>query len=187
VFDGEHVPLATFPGMRERTIVISSAGKTFSFTGWKVGWVCSTEPLVDAVRTAKQFLTYVNAGPFQLAAAVGLELPDDRIRALAHDLRERRDLLSDGLAQLGFEVMRPSGTYFVTTDVRPLGVTDALSFCRGLPRQCGVVAVPSSVFYDDPSRGQSLVRWAFCKRPEVLEEALVRLKVLARPSNALPQ
>ena len=178
VYDGEHVPLATLPGMRERTLTISSGGKTFSFTGWKVGWACGPAALVAAVRTAKQFLTYVNAAPFQHAIAVGLDLPDEHFTAFAAGLRERRDLLSDGLAAAGFTVMPSAGTYFVTTDIRALGESDGLAFCRSLPERCGVVAVPNVVFYDDRDAGLPLVRFTFCKRLEVLGEAVGRLKAL---------
>jgi N-succinyldiaminopimelate aminotransferase len=179
VFDGEHVPLATFPGMRDRTVTISSAGKTFSFTGWKIGWVGAPPALINAVRTAKQFLTYVNGAPFQYAIATGLRLPDERFAALASDLGARRDQLCAGLAAAGFAVFPPAGTYFVTTDVRSLGEEDGLAFCRGLPERCGVVAVPNVVFYDDTAAGRSLVRFTFCKRPEVLDEAIRRLGTLA--------
>jgi N-succinyldiaminopimelate aminotransferase len=180
VFAGSHRPIATFPGMRERTITVSSAGKTFSFTGWKIGWACAPAALIFAVRTAKQFLTYVNGAPFQHAVVTGLGLPDRYFTALAADLRAKRDCLCDGLAAVGFEVFRPAGTYFVTADIRPLDVgDDGLAFCRGLPHRCGVVAVPNAVFYDDPDAGRHLVRFAFCKRLEVLEEAVNRLKVLA--------
>ena len=178
VFDGEHVPLATLPGMRDRTVTISSGGKTFSFTGWKVGWVCAPAPLVTAVRTAKQFLTYVNAAPFQHAIAVGLDLPDEHFTEFASDLRARRDVLSAGLAAAGFEVFPSAGTYFVTTDIRPLGESDGLAFCRALPERCGVVAVPNVVFYENRAAGLPLVRFTFCKRLDVLEEAVLRLKAL---------
>jgi N-succinyldiaminopimelate aminotransferase len=180
VFDGEHVPLSTLPGMRERTLTISSGGKTFSFTGWKVGWACGPADLVAAVRTAKQFLTYVNAAPFQHAIAVGLGLPDAFFDGLAADLREKRDRLCRGLADAGFAVYPPSGTYFVTTDITPLGERDGLAFCRALPERCGVVAVPNVVFYDDRVVGLPLVRFTFCKRLEVIDEAVTRLKALAR-------
>src|SRR3954451_23534282 len=180
VFDGaEHVPLATLPGMRERTVTIGSAGKTFSFTGWKVGWITSTAPLVTAVRSAKQHLTYVSAGPFQYAVAEALALPEayfDDFRA-AH--RRKRDLLGDGLRSAGFEVYQPLGTYFITTYIAPFGEKDAYAFCRALPERCGVVAVPNSVFYDDPEAGRSQVRFAFCKRDDVLHEATSRLRHLA--------
>ena len=176
VFDGEHVPLASLPGMRERTVTISSAGKTFSFTGWKIGWVCAPAALVDAVRTVKQFLTYVSGGPFQHAIAVGLALGDDFYRGIADDLREKRDRLCAGLVDAGFGVEQPAGTYFVTADIRPLGFDDGLAFCRSLPDRCGVVAVPSQVFYGAPDRGRHLVRFAFCKRLDVIDEAVARLK-----------
>jgi N-succinyldiaminopimelate aminotransferase len=178
VFDGEHVPLATLPGMRDRTVTISSGGKTFSCTGWKVGWACAPEPLLDAVRTVKQFLTYVNAGPFQYAIATGLSLPDETLRALADDLREKRDRLARGLAEAGLRTHPSHGTYFVTTDIRSLGEQDGLAFCRALPERCGVVAIPNVVFYDDVAAGLPLVRFAFCKRLEVIDEAVARLKGL---------
>jgi N-succinyldiaminopimelate aminotransferase len=180
VFDGTHVPLATLPGMRDRTVTISSGGKTFSCTGWKVGWVCATPALVTAVRTAKQFLTYVNAGPLQYGIAVGLGLPEATFHALAADLREKRDRLSRGLADAGLTVFPSHGTYFVTTDIRALGEHDGLAFCRSLPERCGVVAVPNVVFYDDRRAGNPLVRFAFCKRLDVIDEAVARLKALHR-------
>ncbi|MDP5313026.1 pyridoxal phosphate-dependent aminotransferase [Streptomyces poriferorum] len=179
VFEGEHLPLAGFPGMRERTVTISSAGKTFSFTGWKVGWITASPELVTAVRSAKQYLTYVASGPFQYAVAEALSLPDSYFDALRADLRTKRDLLSGGLAEAGFEVYRPAGTYFVTTDIRPLDSSgDGFAFCRSLPERCGVVAVPNAVFYDHREQGAPFVRFAFCKRTEVLEEAVSRLKGL---------
>ncbi|MFI0897196.1 pyridoxal phosphate-dependent aminotransferase [Streptomyces sp. NPDC020983] len=177
-FDGaRHTPLITLPGMRDRTVSISSAGKTFSFTGWKVGWVTGSPALVAAVRTAKQFLTYVASGPFQYAVAEALALPDTYYTAFRDDLQTKRDLLADGLTAAGFEVYRPQGTYFITTDIAPLGETDALVFCRALPERCGVVAVPNSVFYDDPVAGRTQVRFAFCKREDVLRAALERLMI----------
>ncbi len=175
VFDGQHVPIATLPGMRERTVSISSAAKTFSFTGWKVGWATGTQELVTAVRTAKQFLTFVASGPFQYAVAGGLAMPDSFYSGLADDLRGKRDLLVTGLAEAGFEVFNPHATYFVTTSVAALGEPDGMAFCRALPHQCGVVAVPNVVFYDDTEAGRSQVRFAFCKRKEVLAEAAARL------------
>jgi N-succinyldiaminopimelate aminotransferase len=178
VFDGEHVPLATLRGMRERTVTISSGGKTFSCTGWKVGWACASPDLVAAVRTAKQFLTYVNAGPFQHGIARGLGLPDAVFSALASDLQEKRDRLSRGLADAGLTVFPSHGTYFVTTDIRALDEPDGLAFCRALPARCGVVAVPNVVFYDDREAGLPLVRFAFCKRLDVIDEAVARLKAL---------
>jgi N-succinyldiaminopimelate aminotransferase len=166
--------------MRGRVISIGSAGKTFSFTGWKVGWATGTPELVAAVRTTKQFLTFVSGGPFQYAIAQALDLPDRYFTTMADDLRQRRDLLAGGLKDLGFEVYQPDGTYFITTDIAPLGEKDAMDFCLALPNRAGVVAIPSGVFYDDhPEAGRTMVRFAFCKRPEVLEEALRRLAVLA--------
>ncbi|WP_375537863.1 pyridoxal phosphate-dependent aminotransferase [Streptomyces sp. Amel2xB2] len=176
VYEGEHLPLASFPGMRERTVTISSSGKTFSFTGWKVGWVTATPALVGAVRSAKQFMTYVSAGPFQYAVAEALALPDSYYTGLREDLRAQRDLLSRGLAEAGFGVFRAPGTYFVTTDIRPLGETSGIDFCLALPERCGVVAVPTQVFYDHQEAGAPFVRFAFCKRPQVLADAAVRLK-----------
>jgi N-succinyldiaminopimelate aminotransferase len=180
VYEGEHVPLATLPGMRDRTVTISSGGKTFAFTGWKIGWVCASPALTAAVKTAKQFLTYVNGGPFQYAIATGLRLGDDYYASFLASMRDKRDRLCAGLEQAGFEVFRPQGTYFVTTDIRALGESDGLAFCRALPERCGVVAIPNVVFYDDKVAGASLVRWACCKRPEVIDEACARLKVLSR-------
>ena len=175
VFEGEHVPIGSLPGMRERTVTISSAAKTFSFTGWKIGWVTGTPELVSAVRTVKQFLTYVTGGPFQYAVADALALPDAFYASISADLRGKRDLLCTGLAEVGFEVYRPAGTYFITTDVRGLGEKDGMEFCRALPRRAGVVAIPSSVFYDDQDAGRTQVRFAFCKKKDVLREALGRL------------
>ncbi|MFJ4567353.1 pyridoxal phosphate-dependent aminotransferase [Streptomyces caelestis] len=177
VFDeAEHVPLATFPGMRERTVTIGSAGKTFSFTGWKVGWVTAAPELVTAVRSAKQYLTYVASGPFQYAVAEALALPESYFTAFRDDMLVKRNLLTAGLEEAGFRVFRPSGTYFVTTDIRPLGETDGFAFCRGLPERAGVVAIPNAVFYDHREEGAPFVRFAFCKRTGVLEEAVKRLR-----------
>lgn len=182
VFDGEHIPLSTLPGMRERTVTISSAGKTFSFTGWKIGWVCATPELVAAVRTAKQFLTYVSGGPFQPAVARALRLPDAYYTGFLADMRAKRDVLVAGLEAAGLTVYRPQGTYFITTDITPLGFADGLDFCRRLPELCGVVAVPEKVFFDDDPESQAigrpLVRFAFCKRVDVLREAAERLASL---------
>ncbi len=175
VFDGKHVPIATLPGMRERTLTISSAAKTFSFTGWKIGWATGTPEMVAAVRTVKQFLTYVSGGPFQYAVAAALALPDAYYSSIASDLVVKRDLMCDGLARAGFEVFRPAGTYFITTSVRGLTGSDGLEFCRRLPHQTGVVAIPMQVFYDDAEAGRFGVRFAFCKRAEVLAQAVDRL------------
>lgn len=173
-----HIPLASFPGMRERTVTIGSAGKTFSYTGWKVGWITSTPELVTAVRSAKQFLTYVSSGPFQYAIAEALALPDAYFADFAMSMRAKRDLLSEGLTAAGFDVYRPAGTYFVTTDIRRLGESDGFAFCRALPERVGVVAVPNAVFYDHREAGAPFVRFAFCKKDEVLAEAVARLKSL---------
>ncbi|MFC0526417.1 pyridoxal phosphate-dependent aminotransferase [Phytohabitans kaempferiae] len=171
-----HVPLATLPGMRERTVRISSAGKTFSCTGWKVGWASGPAELVTAVTRVKQFLTYVNGAPFQPAVAVALGLPDSYYEGFRAGLEARRDQLVAGLGDAGFRVLPSEGTYFVTTDITPLGGTDGMEFCRTLPERCGVAAVPTEVFYDDPEAGKRLVRFAFCKRPEVIDEAVRRLR-----------
>ena len=177
---GDHVhrPLATFPGMAERTLSISSAGKTFSFTGWKVGWATGPAPLVDATRTTKQFLTFVSGGPFQHAVAVGLDLPDSYFTGLAAGLEAKRDLLADGLEKAGFDVHRPDGTYFITADARSIGWDDGEALCRAMPERCGVVAVPAAAFYVHRERGRHLVRFAFCKRDEVLVDAVERLAKL---------
>ncbi len=178
VFDGTHQPLSDFPGMRDRTIQISSAGKTFSCTGWKVGWACGPAPLVSAVLRVKQFLTFVNAGPLQPAVAHALRLPRGYFDTFRDELRAKRDLLVAGLTEAGFWTKRSEGTYFVTADITPLGGTDGVAFCRELPGRCGVVAVPTQVFYDDVEAGRRLVRFAFCKRTEVLVEAVSRLAKL---------
>lgn len=180
-FDGRaHIPLATLPGMAERTVTISSGGKTFSVTGWKVGWLHARRDLVDAITTVKQFLTYVNAGPFQPAVAAGLDLPAEFFLGVAGTLQAGRDLLVEGLRAAGFGVRVPEGTYFIVADAAPLGYHDGLALCRDLPRLAGVVAVPMRVFYDDQDAGRSLVRFACCKRPEVLREAADRLGALRR-------
>jgi N-succinyldiaminopimelate aminotransferase len=180
-FGVPHVPLATVDGMRGRLVSIGSAGKTLSFTGWKVGWATAAPELIGAVRTTKQFLTYVSGGPFQYAVARGLDLPDSYYTGMATDLRAKRDLMANGLREIGFGVYQPDGTYFITADIAPLGERDAMEFCRRLPDRVGVVAIPSAVFYDDhPEDGRTLVRFAFCKRPELLKEALTRLATLTR-------
>jgi N-succinyldiaminopimelate aminotransferase len=170
VFEGQHVPICTLPGMAERTITISSAGKTFSVTGWKIGWLSGPAALVSAARTVKQFLTYVNGSPFQPAVARALAAPGMYFTAAAQRLQDQRDLLCDGLMALGYDVIRPQATYFATVDVGG----DGIDFCRELPVRHGVVAIPSRVFYDSDA-GTHYVRFAFCKRPDVLEAALVRL------------
>jgi N-succinyldiaminopimelate aminotransferase len=175
VFEGEHVPLATLPGMADRTLTISSAGKSFSFTGWKVGWCTGPPRLVEAVSAAKQFLTFAGATPLQHAVAAGLARAEEHVAPLRDALRTSRDLLCDGLRSAGFGVSVPAGTYFVNADLAPLGITDARDWCRALPERAGVVAIPTSAFYDDPAAGRGLVRFAFCKRPEVIEAAVERL------------
>jgi len=179
-FDGtEHIPMASLPGMRDRVLSISSGGKTFNTTGWKIGWLCGPAPLVAAARTAKQFLTFVNGAPFQPAIAVGLGLPDAYFRDFSADLQAKRDRLLPGLHKAGFTVYATSGTYFVTVDIRPLRADgDGLAFCRELPKRCGVVAIPNEVFYANKHEGRHLVRFAFCKRFEVLDEAVKRLQTL---------
>ena len=170
-----HVPIATLPGMAERTLRISSAGKTFSCTGWKIGWATGPAALVSAVLRVKQFLTFVNGAPFQPAVAVALGLPDGYFAGFRAGLQERRDQLVAGLTDAGFGVLPSEGTYFVTADIRPLGGSDGIAFCRELPGRAGVVAVPTQVFYDHQEAGRHLVRFAFCKRPEVVAEAVTRL------------
>lgn len=176
VYDGEHIPMASLPGMRDRTVTISSAGKTFSFTGWKIGWTCASQALSRAVRSAHQFLTFCNGTPFQHAIAHALRLGDDFYSSLTTDYRARRDRLIAGLEGTGFGVLSPGGTYFVCTDIRPLGFEDDAGFCRALPKEVGVAAIPNSAFYQDPRRGKHLVRFAFCKSDPVLDEAITRLR-----------
>jgi len=171
VFDGQHVPLATLPGMRERTLTISSLGKTFAVTGWKTGWAVGPRELVAATRTAKQYLTFAGGTPFQHAGAVALGLGDEVYGALARELRTKRDRLCGGLEAAGLEVLRPAGTYFANVDCG----RDGTAFCHELVERAGVVAIPTSVFYDDAEAGRSLVRFAFCKRAEVIDEAARRL------------
>jgi N-succinyldiaminopimelate aminotransferase len=171
-----HLPLATFPGMAERTVTCSSAGKTFSVTGWKVGWASGPADMIASMLTAKQFLTYTSGAPLQPAVAYALRLPSAAFDDLRRELEGKRDLLCAGLKEVGFEVHVPEGTYFTTTDVRPLGYTDGVEFCRDLPTRAGVVAIPHQVFYDDLEAGRPLVRWAFCKQDAVLLEALGRLR-----------
>ncbi len=177
LFDGRaHVPICTLPGMWERTVSISSAGKTFSFTGWKVGWVTGPAELVATVMAAKQWLTFSNAAPLQPAVAHALSHEAAFYEALAKDLEAKRDLLVDGLRTLDLEVFTPEATYFVMTDVRAYGHADAMAFCLALPERAGVVAIPAQVFYDDQDEGRHLVRWAFCKETAVVEDGVRRLR-----------
>ena len=176
VYDGEHVPLATLDGMAERTLTISSIGKTFSVTGWKTGWATGPAALVGAVRAAKQFLTFAGGTPLQHAAAAALGLGDDFYAALTASFTAKRDRLCAGLAAAGLEPLRSAGTYFVNAVVEG----DGVEFCRELPERAGVVAIPTSVFYDHAEVGRSLVRFAFCKRDAVIDEAAARLASLPR-------
>ncbi|MGB3438048.1 MAG: pyridoxal phosphate-dependent aminotransferase [Actinophytocola sp.] len=179
-YDGvPHLPLCTFPGMAERTVTISSAGKMFNCTGWKIGWVCAQEELVSAVRAAKQFLTFVGGAPFQPAVAYALTNESAWVTALRDGLAVKRDRLSAGLAAAGFGVRPSAGTYFVCADVRPLGFEDGEELCRKLPERIGVAAVPVQVFTDTPDAWKHIVRFAFCKKDEVLDEAIERLHKLA--------
>jgi N-succinyldiaminopimelate aminotransferase len=181
-FGATHIPIATLEGARERTVTISSAGKTFNTTGWKIGWLVAPHEIVAAILAVKQFLTFVNGAPFQPAIAVGLGLPDSFFTGIAAVLERKRDLLSAGLAAAGFEVTRPQGGYFVVADAAPLGFANAEEFCRRLPELAGVVGVPISAFVRDGSDSEyrSLVRFAYCKRESVLTEAVSRLAALAR-------
>ncbi len=176
-FGVEHIPVATLAGAAARTVTISSAGKTFNTTGWKVGWLTAPSDLLQAVLAVKQYLTYVNAAPFQPAIAVGLSLPDEYFARIATDLAHKRDVLSAGLRQAGFGVSESHGSYFVVADAAPLGFTDAAALCRQLPDLAGVVAVPISAFVSDENKGDyaSLLRFAFCKRVDVLERASEQL------------
>ena len=178
VFDGEHVPIAGLPGMRERTITISSTGKTFSMTGWKIGYACAPPALSTALRTAHQFITFCNSAPLQPAMAEALGAEDDFFARLLKAYRARRDRLCQGLQDAGFGVRAPAGTYFVLADIRPLGYDDDVEFCRMLPEKVGVAAIPPTAFYVDKAAGRHLVRFAFCKTLDVLDEAIRRLREL---------
>ncbi len=180
LFEGEHVPLATLPGMRERTIKISSGGKTFSTTGWKIGWALGPAHLIESVRAVKQFITFASGTAFQYGIAAGLRLPDEYFDRSRDALFSKCQRLCDGLSQLGWEVLRPQATYFATADVSSFGEKDADAFCRRLVADAGVAAVPVSAFCDS-DQGDRLVRFAFCKRPEVIDEALRRLARLPAP------
>ncbi|MBQ6640413.1 MAG: aminotransferase class I/II-fold pyridoxal phosphate-dependent enzyme, partial [Saccharopolyspora sp.] len=174
-----HAPLATWPGMAERTLSISSVGKSFSATGWKIGWACGPAELIAAVRAAKQFLTFVGGAPFQPAVAHALRHELDWVRDLRDGLQRKRDRLANGLAEAGLDVLASEGTYFICADVRPLGFTDGAELARALPEKVGVAAIPVQVFCDNPEDTRHLVRFAFCKRDEVLDEGIRRLHKLA--------
>ena len=182
VFDAPHVPVATLPGARERTISISSAGKTFNTTGWKIGWIVAPAEILQAILAVKQFLTFVNGAPFQPAIAVGLALPDAFFVGIAAEMRRKKDILSTGLVNAGFTVAEPQGGYFIVADAAPLGYSDAAEFCRAMPALAGVVGVPISAFvrHDNRAEYASLVRFAYCKRESVLVDAASRLGALAR-------
>ena len=171
----EHVPMATLPGMAERTLTLSSAGKSYSFTGWKVGWATGPPELVGALLSAKQWLTFTSGSPLQPAVAAALDEHPDFPAVLAAELEGKRDLLCAGLEEVGLPGRPPAGTYFATSDITHLGWPDAMAFCLALPERAGVVAIPTQPFYDDPDAGRQLIRWAFCKQTSVIEEALRRL------------
>lgn len=181
-FGVPHVPIASLPGARERTVSISSGGKTFSTTGWKIGWITAPVELVQAIVAVKQFLTFVNGAPFQPATAVGLALPDSYFAGVAATLEAKCALLSSGLSSAGFTVSKPQGGYFVIADAGPLGFPDADEACRQLPKLAGVVGVPVTAFVRPDHRADyaSLIRFAFCKKTEVLERASAQLADLRR-------
>ncbi len=183
VYEGEHVPMATLPGMRERTITISSFGKTFSLTGWKIGWAAAPPGLTAAVRAAHQFITFATATPLQHGAAAALSAGPDYYRALAADYRAKRDYLVEELARIGFSVRTPAGTYFVCADFTAFGFEKDVDFCRFLLEEIGVAAIPPSFFYDDRERARRYARFAFCKKRQTLEAAVERLAKL-RVSSA---
>lgn len=178
VFDAEHVPLATLPGMRERTVTLSSTGKTFSLTGWKIGWACAPAEISAALRGAHQFVTFTNGTPFQHAMALALGAGDEFYEGLRREYRRRRDRLCDGLREIGFGVLEPAGTYFAQADIRPLGFEDDEAFCRELPARVGVAAIPTTAFYENKGLARHLVRFAFCKADATLDEGLRRLRRL---------
>jgi N-succinyldiaminopimelate aminotransferase len=181
-FGVEHIPVSSMPGAFERTITISSGGKTFSATGWKIGWIVAPATLLAPIIAIKQFLTYVNGAPFQPAIAVGLGLPDEYFSTVAATLAAKRDILGAGLRAAGFEVSQPQAGYFLVADAAPLGVTDAADFCRALPGLAGVVGVPLSAFVHPDRRDgfSTLVRFAFCKKVDLLERAAAQLAELRR-------
>jgi N-succinyldiaminopimelate aminotransferase len=176
VFDGTHIPIATLPGMAERTITVSGLGKTYSVTGWKVGWASGPAELIARLRAVKQFLTFAGGTPLQHAAAAALALPDEVVGALASSLRAKRDRLAAGLQEAGFEVLPTAATYFLNADGTPLGELDATALCERLPHEAGVVAIPTSAFAADPAGStRSLLRFAFPKGDAVIDEAVERI------------
>ena len=185
VFDGHrHLTLASYPGMRDRTVTISSAAKMFNATGWKIGWACGAPELIAGVRAAKQYLTYVGGAPFQPAVAHALNHEDGWVADLRDSFQSKRDRLGSALAEIGFEVHDSRGTYFLCADPRPLGYDDSTAFCAELPTRAGVAAIPMSAFCDPDAPHADvwnhLVRFAFCKRDDTLDEAIRRLQALRR-------
>ncbi|MCP4359650.1 MAG: aminotransferase class I/II-fold pyridoxal phosphate-dependent enzyme [Chloroflexi bacterium] len=179
VFDGrQHIPLITLPSMAERTVMVSSLGKTFSVTGWKVGWAIATPNLSTAVFRAHQFMTYCGAAPLQEAAATAMAMPDEYFAQLAQDYQTKRNFLMEILQTAGLTPIQPTGTYFVMADISHLGFADDVAFCRHLTTEVGVTAIPPSSFYHNPADGAGLARFAFCKSQAILEEAAVRLQKL---------
>ncbi len=187
--DRRHLPLANYPGMAERTVTISSAAKMFNVTGWKIGWACGPAELIAGVRAAKQYLTYVGGAPFQPAVAHALNTEDAWVATLRDSLQAKRDKLGSALADLGFEVHDSFGTYFLCADPRPLGFNDSTEFCTLLPEKAGVAAIPMSAFCDPASphfaQWNHLVRFAFCKRDDTLDEAIRRLSSMRRGGQHL--
>lgn len=183
--DRRHLPLATYPGMRDRTVTISSAAKMFNCTGWKIGWACGAPELIKGVRAAKQYLTYVGGAPFQPAVAYALNHEQQWVDQLRIDLQAKRDNLSQALTEVGFDVHDSGGTYFLCADPRPLGFSDSSTFCAELPARAGVAAIPMSAFCDPGSahfdEWNHLVRFAFCKRDDTMDEAIRRLGALRPP------
>jgi L-glutamine---4-(methylsulfanyl)-2-oxobutanoate aminotransferase len=184
VFKGEHIPLASVDGMYERTLTLSSLGKTFNFTGWKIGWAIGPPELTRGIRAAHQFLTFATATPLQHAAAAALDAPESYFEEFRAAYRRRRDLLVDGLARVGFNVFPPDGTYFVLADHSPFGFENDVAFCKFLIESVGVAAIPPSYFYANPENGKTLVRFAFCKTEDQLRAALGRLAKLELRVNA---
>jgi aspartate/methionine/tyrosine aminotransferase len=185
VFKGEHVSLASLDGMYERTVTMNSLGKTFSLTGWKIGWAVAPPHLTWGLRLAHSYLTFATATPFQWAAAEALRAPDSFYRQLIKDYSSKRDILVEGLKSVGFEVYEPEGTYFVMVDHTPFGFENDVAFCKYLIEEVGIAAIPPSVFYTNPEDGKNLVRFAFCKDEQTLRDAVEKLKTnLKRPVNS---